>query len=98
LYFFTVASSCWRTNRVTGSLVEGFAYRGAAGVIGTEITIFTSLAYAFATTFFDRFAGKPPQQLGPAVRSTRLELLRRGNPLGLAYVAYGRADAALATA
>jgi hypothetical protein len=78
------------------SLVEGFAYRGAAGVIGTEITVFTSLAYAFATTFFDLFAAAAPRPLGSAVRATRLELLRRGNPLGLAYVAYGLADAALA--
>ena len=77
---------------------RGVRLPGAAAVIGTEITIFTSLAYAFATTFFDRFTGRPPQQLGPAVRSTRLELLRRGNPLGLTYVAYGRADAALASA
>jgi hypothetical protein len=78
------------------SLLEGFTYHGAGAVVGAEITVFTSLAYAFATTFLDRFITAAPRGLGAALRETRLDLLRRGNPLGLAYVGYGLADAAAA--
>jgi hypothetical protein len=72
------------------TLVEGFTYYGASAVIGTEITIFTSLAYAFGAKFLDAFVGGA--SLGAAVRQARLDLLRRWNPLGLAYVAYGLYD------
>jgi hypothetical protein len=72
------------------TLVEGFIYYGASAVIGTEITIFTGLAYAFGTKFLDAFVGGA--SLGAAVRQARLDLLRRWNPLGLAYVAYGLHD------
>jgi CHAT domain-containing protein len=76
------------------SLVEGFTYYGASAVIGTEITVFTSLAYAFGAKFLDAFVGG--SSLGAAVRQARLDLLRRWNPLGLAYVAYGLYDLRLA--
>jgi hypothetical protein len=59
----------------------------AAGVIGTEITIFEPLAVAFAETFFDCFLRRG-QTLGEAVRSARLELLGQGNPLGLVYIPF----------
>ncbi|GAA1579563.1 hypothetical protein GCM10009789_36640 [Kribbella sancticallisti] len=73
------------------SLVKGFTYNGAGAVVGTEITIFTSLAYGFALTFLDAvLAGN---SLGSALRTSRLELLRMGNPLGLAYILYGLPDA-----
>lgn len=83
------------------NLVSGFTSRGAGAIIGTEITIFPSLAYAFADVFMDAFVGTPTSQptavwIGSAVRVARLELLRRWNPLGLAYVLYGLADATLA--
>lgn len=55
----------------------------ASGVIGTEITIFEPLARAFAEECLGRFfAGQP---IGQAIRGARLQLLQRGNPLGLAY-------------
>jgi hypothetical protein len=82
------------------NLVSGFTSRGAGAIIGTEITIFPSLAYAFADTFMNAFVGTSPDQptmvgIGSAVRAARLELLRQWNPLGLAYVLYGLADATL---
>lgn len=58
----------------------------AAGVIGTEITIFEPLATAFAEAFFKRFLNGEP--VGKAIRNSRLDLLRRGNPLGLVYIPY----------
>jgi hypothetical protein len=78
------------------TLVGGFTQRGAGAVIGTEITIFASLAYTFANAFLDAFIGNPSRiGLGSALRAARLELLRRWNPLGLVYVLYGPADAQL---
>ena len=65
---------------------------GAAGVIGTEITIFEPLAAKFAEECLGRFIGAPPHTqnmpIGQAVRGARLELLRQGNPLGLVYIPY----------
>lgn len=69
---------------------------GAAGVIGTEITIFEPLAAKFAEECFARFVGAPPHNesmpIGKAVRGARLELLRQGNPLGLVYIPYAVAS------
>lgn len=59
----------------------------ASGVIGTEITVFEPLACAFAEEVLGRFV-RDDMPLGAAVRATRLALLARGNPLGLAYVPY----------
>lgn len=58
----------------------------AAGVIGTEITIFEPLATAFAEAFFERFLNG--ESVGKAIRDSRLALLQGGNPLGLVYVPY----------
>jgi hypothetical protein len=58
----------------------------AAGVIGTDITVFEPLASAFSEECLKRFfAGDP---IGDAVRGARLALLKQGNPLGLAYVPF----------
>jgi CHAT domain-containing protein len=65
---------------------------GAAGVIGTEITIFEPLAAQFAEQCLSRFLGASPHTesmpIGKAVRGARLEILKQGNPLGLVYIPY----------
>jgi hypothetical protein len=72
------------------SLVTGFVvHANAAGVIGTEITIFEPMAVAFGEELLRRFLGGDP--LGRAVRRARLALLRQGNPLGLAYIPFALA-------
>ena len=58
----------------------------AAGVIGTEITVFESLARRFAEGFFRRLLAGIP--IGEAMRNTRLDLLKERNPLGLAYTPF----------
>lgn len=78
---------------VTLDFVSSFVQQnGAAGVIGTEITIFEPLAAKFAEECLSRFFGAAPHQeampLGRAVRGARLELLKQGNPLGLVYIPY----------
>jgi hypothetical protein len=82
---------------VTLDFVSSFVKdSGAAGVIGTEITIFEPLAVRFAEECFKRFIGAEPHKekmpIGKAVRGARLELLRRGNPLGLVYIPYAVAS------
>jgi hypothetical protein len=67
----------------------------AAGVIGTEITIFESLAQRFAECFLDELL--KGSTLGAAIRHSRLVLLRDGNPLGLAYVPFAMHDLHLVT-
>lgn len=59
----------------------------AAGVIGTEITIFESIATQFSEAFFQRFL-KQNQSVGEAIKGSRLDMLQAMNPLGLVYVPY----------
>lgn len=78
---------------VTLDFVSAFVQTsGAAGVIGTEITIFEPLAVRFAEECFKRFIGPEKMPIGKAVRGARLELLRDGNPLGLVYIPYAVAS------
>ncbi len=76
---------------VAQPLVSGLMFNAnAAGVIGTEVTIFEPLAVEFAESFLRAFdAGA---MLGWAVRDARLTLLGRGNPLGLVYIPFAAAD------
>lgn len=68
-------------------LVSGFVdTAGAAGVMGTEVTVFEPLAGTFAVELLRRLLAG--DELGRAVRDARLALLRGGNPLGLVYVTY----------
>jgi hypothetical protein len=72
------------------SFVQTFIeYVEAAGVIGTQITVFEPLAQRFAESFLQSFrAGQP---LGRAIRTARLALLAQRNPLGLVYQPFGYA-------
>lgn len=73
-------------------LVSGFVENAfAAGVIGTEITIFEPVAVAFAEECLHRFL-VARQPIGEAVRGARLKLLQQKNPLGLVYIPYVMAD------
>jgi hypothetical protein len=75
-------------------MVSGFVRdAGAAGVIGTEITVFEPLATAFAEEFLRLFLNGVP--IGAAVRSARLNLLQNGNPLGLVYIPFAVASLAM---
>ncbi|WP_420629739.1 hypothetical protein [Candidatus Leptofilum sp.] len=68
--------------------VTGFVQTSrAAGVIGTEITIFESIATQFAEECLRRFMFED-ETLGEAVRGARLHMLKNGNPLGLVYILY----------
>jgi hypothetical protein len=72
-------------------LVEAFVgIANASGVIGAEIPAFEPLAGQFAEQFLLRFWKGDP--VGKAVREARLALLKDGNPLGLIYIPFARAD------
>jgi hypothetical protein len=76
-------------------LVTGFVENAnAAGVIGTEITIFEPLACDFAESCLRHFL--QGETIGEAIRLARLELLQKGNPLGLVYIPFVIASLALA--
>ena len=75
-------------------MVSGFVRdAGAAGVVGTEITIFEPLATAFAEECLRQFLNGTP--IGQAVRKARLKLLQEGNPLGLVYIPFAVASLAM---
>jgi hypothetical protein len=70
-------------------LVRAFVSESSAsGVIGTEITIFESLAMSFAEAYFEEFVVKK-RSAGEAIRRARLSLLHHWrNPLGLVYIPF----------
>jgi hypothetical protein len=68
-------------------LVNSFIRTGSAGVIGTEVTVFESLARDFAEECLRLFISEKVP-IGEAVRRTRLKLLKEGNPLGLVYTPF----------
>jgi hypothetical protein len=68
-------------------LVDHFFSHGASTAIGTEITVFVSLAVPFAENVLRHVAGRIP--LAESIRRARVTVLSARNPLGLAYLAFG---------
>jgi hypothetical protein len=69
------------------SMITAFVVQAnAAGVVGTEITIFEPMAVSFGEELLGQFLAG--ETIGRAVRRARLALLRQGNPLGLAYIPF----------
>jgi hypothetical protein len=62
---------------------------GAAGVIGTEITVWEELATVVAESFLNSFLGG--NDAGKALLDVRRSLLAKKNPLGLVYTLYAPA-------
>ena len=70
------------------SFVQTFVQTSnAAGVVGTEITIFEPIATTFGEECLKQFL-QGGKTLGEAVRGARLKMLQNGNPLGLVYIPY----------
>lgn len=76
--------------RLFGDFVQKFAERGAAGVIGTEVSVWEHLAKEAAETFFTRFLNS--EQVGEILLALRRQLLHKYNPLGLIYTNYCSVD------
>lgn len=68
------------------SFVGAFVNVGAAGVVGTEITLHQSVAGEAAEAFLTAFASGA--DVGSAMSALRRQLLGKGNLLGLAYTPY----------
>jgi hypothetical protein len=74
--------------RFSMNFVDAFVRdANAAGVVGTEVTIVEWLGETFGELFLDAWF-RPGIGVGHALRQARLDLMSRGNPLGLVYVAY----------
>lgn len=74
------------------SFVDAFSQVRSAGVIGTEVMLHQNVAAEAAESFFRHFAGPDLPGAGEALRRMRLDLLGKGNVMGLAYTAYCSAD------
>jgi hypothetical protein len=70
------------------SFVDAFTILGAAGVLGTEITIHQQVANEVAERFFRHLQDDEGNAVGEALRRTRLDLLGKGNLMGLAYTPF----------
>lgn len=97
LVFLNGCQTAGFTPFAPAQFVVSLVNRGASAVIGTEAVVWELLAVAVAERFFRAFidGGKTA---GEALLETRLALLRKRNPLGLAYTLYGAADLRLAPA
>ena len=70
------------------SFVDAFTLLGAAGVVGTEVTIHQQVANEIAERFFRHLQDDDGHAVGQALRRTRLDLLAKGNLMGLAYTPF----------
>ncbi|MHB8290394.1 MAG: CHAT domain-containing protein [Acidimicrobiales bacterium] len=72
--------------------VDAFVGGGnAAGVVGTEVRVFSPLAMQFALTFYTALL-ESGVSVGEALRRARMEFLVEGNLFGLLYTPYCWAD------
>lgn len=77
------------------SIIDELRASGASGVIGTECSVPTIFAEAYAEVLLKRFFRS--EHLGQAMLAVRLEFLRENlNPLGLIYTLYASNEIALA--
>jgi hypothetical protein len=76
------------------SLLSFFHQRGASGVIAAQCDLRELLAATFGLGFFQEFLRG--ESAGQALRTTRLSLLERLDPRGLAYSLFASADLKIA--
>jgi hypothetical protein len=69
--------------------IKAFGSARAGAVIGTETSVFETLARRFARTLSKALLDR--RKLGEAILDFRRELLRERNPLGLLFTAFGHA-------
>ncbi len=79
------------TTATLANFVDAFGNRaGAAGVIGTEVTIEQGMAGWATGLLLQRLTNGA--SAGQALRDMRWTMLARGNVMGLAYTLYAVAD------
>ncbi|GID27423.1 CHAT domain-containing protein [Paractinoplanes brasiliensis] len=88
LVFLNACRSIATQPEHASSFIEALIRRaGASGMVGTEIITYERLAADFAEQVLTEFVERR-RPIGEAMRTARLRLLTRGNPLGLIYTAY----------
>lgn len=90
LVFLNACSSAVAEPLTGASLPDFFQNHGYLGFIGTEAPVPDDVAAVFSREFYQSFLSG--QSLSESLRSSRKELLRHQNPLGLIYVAYADGD------
>jgi hypothetical protein len=84
-------NGCHTTDLTPGEVVNfvsAFGFAGAAGVIGTEVSVLANVAVEIAESMFEKVVGPQRMPVGQAMYQTRWELANKGNLLGLAYTLY----------
>lgn len=90
LVFINACHSFEFTPEALAAFLPRFAWAGAAGVIGTEVSIFEPLAVEFGEGIIEAFLRGEP--IGQAIQRLRWQLLLKRNVLGLVYTPYCYAD------
>jgi hypothetical protein len=74
------------------NFISAFGLAGAAGVIGTEVSVQLRVATEVAEWLFEKIVASEGGKVGQVMREIRWKLANKGNLLGLCYTAYGLAD------
>jgi len=72
--------------------VSAFGAAGAAGVIGTDVSVQLPVAIEVGERLIGGLVGGTTTKMGDALREARWSLANKGNLLGMCYAAYGQAD------
>lgn len=90
LVFLNACQSIALDAQLISPFLDKFVGIGASALIGTEVRVYTELAANFATDLLTRMVTQR-EPLGAALLKVRRTMLGQGNPMGLAYSAYGSA-------
>ena len=88
LVFLNACKSIALDATLVSPFVDGFIDLGASALVGTEVQVFTELAASTARELLRRMVALR-EDLGTALLHVRRAMLGAGNPMGLAYAAYG---------
>lgn len=89
LVFLNACESIAVDAQAISPFLDRFVGLGASALVGTEVVVFTTLAAQVAADLLARM--RAGATLGGALLAVRRAMLGAGNPMGLAYAAYGAA-------
>jgi CHAT domain len=90
LVFLNACQSIALEAQLISPFLDKFVALGASALVGTEVRVFTELAADFGAALLRRMIAEH-ETLGTALLRVRRRMLGQGNPMGLAYAAYGSA-------
>ncbi len=87
LVFLNMCESAQVTPSLAESFIHFFINRGASTVVGTECSTRSLFGHHFAKEFLWKWT--LGAEAGEAILETRLDFMKKGNALGLAYTLFG---------